>query len=49
MTAIYYYIPEEGDEESHPNVYTIHKEMNELSLRDIRDVFKYYHFNRHFL
>lgn len=38
MTTVYYYLPEDGDEESHPNVYVIHKELNEIKLKDIRDV-----------
>ena len=37
-SIIQYYIPEDGDEIDHPNVYTIEKKMNTVTLADVREV-----------
>lgn len=37
-SIIQYYIPEDGDEIDHPNVYTIEKKMSTVTLADVREV-----------
>ena len=40
-TIIQYYIPEDGDEVDHPNVYTLEKKMSAVTLADVREVSSY--------
>ena len=37
-TAIQYYIPEDGDDLEHPNIFILEKELDSITLRDIRKV-----------
>ena len=37
-SVIQYYIPEDGDDVDHPNVYTLEKKMSAVTLADIREV-----------
>ena len=37
-TVIQYYIPEDGDDMEHPNVYSIDKKMTSITVTDIRNV-----------
>ena len=38
-TEINYFIPSDGDDESHPNVYYINKNIDNIKLVDIRKVY----------
>lgn len=38
-TIIQYYIPEDGDELEHPNVYMLEKKETGITLKDIKSVF----------
>jgi len=37
MTSIFYYLPEDGDEEEHPNMFSVNGKS--LTLRDVREAF----------
>uniref|UniRef100_A0A7S2RG08 DIX domain-containing protein n=1 Tax=Mucochytrium quahogii TaxID=96639 RepID=A0A7S2RG08_9STRA len=46
-TAIYYFVPEDGDEEDHPNVFTISRPSSKVRLGDVKKTFPLpgrYHF-----
>ena len=37
-TSVLYYIPEDGDDVDHPNVLTLNKEADSITLGDIKKV-----------
>jgi hypothetical protein len=39
-TQVLYWIPGDGDEESHPNVFNINKSIDAIKLKDIKEVKK---------
>jgi len=46
-TAVFYYVPEDGDEEDHPNFFTIGRAANKVRLGDVKKAFPLpggYHF-----